>query len=510
MTTSAERHLATVARSGALGLVGSAVSAASTFVLVMVVTTSVAPERAGQFFAVTSFFLLLMALAGLGTDTGLGRFLLRYEALGRHRDLRTIHRAALVPSVGAAVVLALPCLVAPGPVSRVLDLDGDAGVLVATAAALPLVVAGYVGLAGTRAFGRMRTTVVADSILRPLAQLGALVVIGAAGGGLASMTGAWLGAYVVAAVVGAVSFHRMLTRRLARPEALRGESAASARSVWREFWAYTWARGVAKLAQMALQRLDIILIAAMLGATEAAVYTAATRFVALGKFPAQAIQQVLQPRFTALVAEEDHDATREVYQVSTAWSMAVSWPVYVVVGCAPQTYLSLFGSSYQEAGVSVVWWMVVGMMATLLAGPADTLLLMAGRSTVSLAISLLALTIDVVGCLVLIPTVGITGAAASWGFAAATRSLLCFWFVRRSAGVRSISVGSAWVAGANVLAFAVPVVLVQAALGQLEVWQLALVVVLCLPIYAAVLTLGRHSLHASTLRAALSGRRRRG
>ena len=73
-------------------------------------------------------------------------------------------------------------------------------------------------------------------------------------------------------------------------------------------------------------------------------------------------------RFTALVTEEDHEATREVYQVSTAWSMAVSWPVYVVVGCAPLTYLSLFGEAYQDAGVPVVYWMVVGMMATLLAG----------------------------------------------------------------------------------------------------------------------------------------------
>ena len=277
---------------------------------------------------------------------------------------------------------------------------------------------------------------------------------------------------------------------------------------WREYWEFTWARGIATVAQVALQRLDILLIAVMLGPVEAAVYTAATRFVALGKFPATAIQQVLQPRFTRLLAEEeDHGALREVYRISTAWSMAVSWPVYVVIGCAPLVYLSLFGETYQDGGVATVLWLAVAMMVSLAAGPADTLLLMSGRSVASLVNTLVALAIDVVGCLLLIPRFGITGAAVAWAVAVCTRSLVSLVLVRSDTRVSSVGPATWWVVGANAVAFALPV-LVLTQVAELSVLTLVLVAAgLSIP-YVLALRLGRRALRLDLLVASL--RRRRG
>ena len=99
---------------------------------------------------------------------------------------------------------------------------------------------------------------------------------------------------------------------------------------------------------MAIQRMDIILIAALMSPKDAAIYTAATRFVALGQFGTQAIQQVLQPKFTALLANHEHESLRDVYQISAAWSMSIAWPMYMVVASAPLAYLGLFGSEYSS------------------------------------------------------------------------------------------------------------------------------------------------------------------
>jgi O-antigen/teichoic acid export membrane protein len=76
------RHLTHVARGGALNLVGAGISAVAGFGLTLVVTNQFSSEDAGRFFTVTSAFLLLVAFTTLGTETGLGRFLLRYEAQG--------------------------------------------------------------------------------------------------------------------------------------------------------------------------------------------------------------------------------------------------------------------------------------------------------------------------------------------------------------------------------------------------------------------------------------------
>ncbi len=82
----ARTHLAEVARGSAVTLAGAVTSTVATFGLVIVVTL-VSPEEAGRFFATTAVFLMALAAAGLGTDTGLARFVLRANSRDEVRRL---------------------------------------------------------------------------------------------------------------------------------------------------------------------------------------------------------------------------------------------------------------------------------------------------------------------------------------------------------------------------------------------------------------------------------------
>jgi hypothetical protein len=62
------------------------------------------------------------------------------------------------------------------------------------------------------------------------------------------------------------------------------------------FWRFTGPRAVASVLQLALQRLDILLIAAIAGPAPAAIYTVAGRFGVLGQLINQAIGYPVQPR----------------------------------------------------------------------------------------------------------------------------------------------------------------------------------------------------------------------
>ena len=68
--------------------------------------------------------------------------------------------------------------------------------------------------------------------------------------------------------------------------------------------------------------------------------------------------------------------------------MAVSWPLYVGVAAAPLVYLGVFGPEYADNGLAVVVVMSLAMMFAVATGPVDTLLLMSGRSALSLINSL--------------------------------------------------------------------------------------------------------------------------
>ncbi len=506
-TSAATRqHLTKVARGGALGLVGAVVSAGAGFLLVLAVANLFSPDTAGRFFTTTSVFLVAAAFATLGTETGLDRFMLRYEIQGRTADIPAVLRTAFVPTLTFAVVLGLALIVLAEPLAGWIGLDGGQSVttLRILGSFLPLTALNSLSLAGTRAFGYIRPTALLDNVVRAAAQPLLVVAAAYAGAGLVGMTTAWVLPYGVTAGVSLVVLRRFLRRRR-RGWTSAGPAGADRSAIRGEFWRFTWPRAVTRVSQMAIQRLDLILVAALRSPTEAAVYAAATRFVALGQFGNQAILQVLQPRFTALLAAGDAEALRGVYRVATAWSMAVSWPIYLAVGCAPLAYLGMFGAEYQQSGVPVVLLMVLAMLFGVASGPADTLLLMSGRSGLSLMNSLVALTLDVTLCLLLIPSLGITGAAVAWAVAVVTRCLLAFVQIRSSLRVVSVGRPALVVAGAAVLGLVLPLLAVGA-LVQLDIRGLAVAVVACLPLYAGLLWLGRRTLMLDVLRALFTRR----
>jgi O-antigen/teichoic acid export membrane protein len=256
---------------------------------------------------------------------------------------------------------------------------------------------------------------------------------------------------------------------------------------------------VASVSQIAIQRADIIIIGAMISPSAAAVYTAATRFVVLGQFGVQAIQQVLQPQITHLLATNQLSVLSRVFKVSTAWNVAIAWPIYLAIGCAPGVYLSVFGDTFSEQGRLTVIVMMFGMLAAVFSGPVDTVLLMAGRSTVSLINSLVALTVDLGGCLLLIPVMGISGAAVAWAAAVAVRSLLGYIQVRRTLAISPISRASAVSGLASLGCFGLPMLMLTLT-GHETLPAFIVVGLIGVVAYAGVLWLAKRTLHLRALR----------
>ncbi|HEU4811922.1 MAG TPA: lipopolysaccharide biosynthesis protein [Nocardioides sp.] len=508
-TASTAGHLDRVARGGALGLSGAVVSAIGGFGLAVVVTRGFDPDVAGVFFASVSVFAVLVAACSLGIETGLARFLLRLEAQDRVADSRRVLRVAAVPTLVTACLVAAFVAADADALGRSLHLGPDAALLLRLLMlALPFAVAADLCLSATRAFGRMRTTVVVDRLLRSgLQPLAALLVV-AGGGGLLVLAASWAMAYVVSAVVAGIALSRFLRDRWAGAPSV--VSAPGGR-VGRDFWAFTWPRGVARLAQVGIQKADIVIVAVMLSPGHAALYTAATRFVAVGQLVTQSLQQVLQPRFTAILVHDDARTLREVYGVATSWAMLLAWPLYLAVGSSPAAYLSIFGEHYGPgaSGVGVVVVVMAGaMLLAVASGPVDTLLLMAGRSGLSMLNAVTALVVDVVLCLLLIPVMGISGAAVAWAVAVTTRCGLAFVQVHHQLHISPVGRDQAVAALLPVACVGIPVGVFSAWTGAGLLGWLAVGLVSAAA-YARSLWVFRERLHLDLLAASLVPRRPR-
>jgi O-antigen/teichoic acid export membrane protein len=457
---SADASLRRLARGSTANLAGTAVSAVANFALIVVLTRGLPQSTAGVFISMTSVFVIATVLGQLGTNTGLVYFLVRAMAAGRREDipayLRTAWRAVLFTAVGMAVLAAV---LAPWLASRTTPEHASTATryLLVLALFIPVAGAENVALAATRGLGSMKANALVEFVGRPTVQVLlvlAVVAVGADG----AVAWAWSLPYLPAAVL-AWWWWRRQARRMRVP--LRPAGRVSGR----EFWSYSAPRAVTSVVQIVMQRLDIVLVAALAGPAQAAIYAAATRFVVAGQMGNNAISLAAQPRLADTLARRDQPALAEIYRTSTAWLIAVTWPLHLTFIVSGELLLHIFGSGY-GVGAPVMLVLASCMLVSTGIGMADTVLLMAGRTSWSLANAAGSLAVQIGLDLWLIPGHGVLGAAIGWGAAILLRNGAALVQVVLSDHVHSVSRQTLISAGINVVCFGAIPFAVQLTLGK--------------------------------------------
>jgi O-antigen/teichoic acid export membrane protein len=425
-TGSARKALGNLVGAGVAGVAGVAVTWA--------VARTLGPVHAGAFFAATAAFMLTSGVAKLGTQTGLVYWPARLRAQGRPHLLGACLRVGLTPVAIAALLLGVVLWIAApalaglsfrGPhLGSAAAIDGYADQVRVLAVFLPFAALSDSMLAATRGYRQMRPTVLLDRIARPALQLAGVGALLLAAGWVAvpapAYALAWAVPYLPVAILAGYALRRAA---LAHQGPLWEARSTEPEGLGAAFWKFTWPRAVASVAQLALQRVDVLLVAGLGGLGAAAVYAVAGRFVVPGQFVNQAITQAVQPRLAEQLAVDDRAAANSLYQTATGWLVFATWPMYLLVICYAPVYLGLFGSGYRS-GAPVV---AVLACATLIAtgcGMVDVVLSMAGRTTWNLGNVSLALAAMVAIDLTLIPHLGALGAAIGLATAVVVNNLL--------------------------------------------------------------------------------------
>lgn len=457
-----------VRRGSTLNLASSVVSAIATTGITIGVTRGFSPVVAGSFFTATSLFSILVGVAGLGTNVGLTYFVARLRSLGEQDRIPALMRTAIIPVILASASTALLLILFASPLAH-LVLRGRAvhsGVTPGTVAdalrglAVLLPFAGLINayLGASRGYGDMRPTALIGQIGIPVGRLLA-VLVAAAIGVSALLAPLWALPYVPATVIAWLWMRRSRRSRgrpqtpfpdvppevaallaLATPVEPVGTArlaAAPAGSVGQgprmsrrrsstrvdSFWTFTAPRAIANVAQNILQSVDVVLVAVIRGPKEAAIYTAATRFLVIGQLGNVAISRASQARFTELFTRGARRQANGIYQVTTTWLILLLWPVFLLSVAYGPVVLEVFGRSYRAGGIVMVI-LGLSMLLSTFCGQVDMVLITSGRSSWSLVNGLLTMGVNVGVDLLLIPRYGITGAAIGWAVAIAVGNLM--------------------------------------------------------------------------------------
>jgi len=436
------------ARGGLANMAGAALAGVAGVAVTWIVARSLGTEVAGAFFAATAAFVLAGGLSKLGTQTGLVYWPARLRATGRDHLLGACLRAGLIPVVAMSSLLAGAMWLGAPAIARVTAHDA-AGVVGAhttglrvLAAFLPLQALTDALLTATRGYRAMRPTVLLDRVLRSALQVLLVTAAGLAAlwtsASLPLFALAWVGPYLPVTVLAAYALRKVY--RAGRPPAVT-TSRAERRVLRREFWRFTGPRALASVAQLALQRVDVLLVAALGGLAPAAVYAVAGRFVVLVQFANQGISQSVQPRLAEALATGDRAAANHLYQTATGWLVLVTWPINLLVILFAPVYLRLFGAGY-VSGAPVVVVLAGAMLVATGCGMVDMVLAMAGRTSWNLVNVLVALAVTIGLDSILIPRHGALGAAAGLACAMVANNLLPLIQVGRAVRLHPFGAGT--------------------------------------------------------------------
>lgn len=419
-----------LARSGSYSLIGSSFAAIAALVLAVLVGNALGAYNTGLFFQALAIFTIVSQVLRLGTNSAMVRFVSEQRAFGRVGEAWRTVAIGLVPVVIVSIVIAAAVAVFAPQIATWLASPAeqdDLAALLRDMAPYFLVASALAVL--TTAMRMMRGIVaftLVQSILLPASRLIAVAIAIALSWAALETFRAWMAVLPLWLVIAAA----ILVRPLVVDWRQRARASESARSAAGRFWAFSGTRAVGGTLETMLEWSDVLIVAAVASPTEAGIYAVATRAIRAGQVVDRAMRLAASPTISQMLALSDVSSARDLHTSVTRAMVLSTWPFYLVLATLGPAVLGLFGPEFVD-GAIVLSILAAPMMISSASGMLQSVLLQGGRSSWQVYNKTLVLAISIGGNLLLVPTLGILGAALVWSACVLVDTGLAAWQVHR-------------------------------------------------------------------------------
>lgn len=398
-------------------------------IMIMIVGNYYSVAEAGLLLTLQNNLFLFGTIGSLGLGTGFLRFAPHYLESGRLDTVRGLQRWIY------GVALAGLALTAVGHTAFLLwsEETRAMGTGLAAAASVAILFWGLVTLDRQllRSLKQIFWSEFSYQVIRPV---GGTLILAAAllwGGG----TGAIVAALLLPLVGG---FFYDLWRISRRIGGLAGPADYAPRREWQASAPHY---AVINLSRVALQRLDLLVVAAMLGLEAAAIYGLAARLATLSTLAVEPIRSMFQPRASLHHKQgRTEELQRDVVQ-GTLWIAVVSLVVAVVFLTSAPFWLQLFGDvSGGRQSIVLLFILLFGYFVMANSSVASALLLMTGSERIQGRVNAVLIFLVYPPALWLgITWFGLYGAAVATALVRTVGAVVMIWLTWRRTGILAIA-----------------------------------------------------------------------
>lgn len=185
---------------------------------------------------------------------------------------------------------------------------------------------------------------------------------------------------------------------------------------------------------MALMNLDTLVLGALQGPGDVGVYRVASQMAALVMFPLTAINLITAPKIAAFYGAGDLNRLQATVRHGARLAFAGGAVIAVLLVVLGRPALRMFGSEFED-GYKALVILVLGYLANSAVGVAGYVLIMTKFERIAALLFMLAVLTDFTLCSLLIPKIGIDGAAIGTTVSIILLGLLMAVFTRRRLGI---------------------------------------------------------------------------
>jgi len=372
----------------------------------------------GLFFLGVSTITVAGGIATVGLDLGVARFAPLYLGKGDDSRLRGVLRYSILLSTVAGAAAGAVLWLSAGPVAaRLLGMPDMVEIIHICALCLPFYVSGRVLVKTVVAFQKIGYRVALKQVLSPVVRFILTFLLVAAGMGARGAIWAFLASEVIswAALLWLLNFR---VYPLLRPA---GEKSVFDRKV---FFAYCLPLFLAGVIDLLLHYTDAFMTGYFLEEVQVGLYGTAVRLTALVALGTE----LLNPMFLSIITQQ-HEAQDTAGVVSTfnnnnRWFCYITLPVAAILVTLPVESMALIWGESYTAGAWALAILTIGRVFFYLANTSTYLLYMHGATRLILAVNLFSALLNVALNWILIPRVGITGAALATAISLSCQAIL--------------------------------------------------------------------------------------
>lgn len=188
------------------------------------------------------------------------------------------------------------------------------------------------------------------------------------------------------------------------------------------------------LLHLLMLKTDLIMIGYFLGEKKVGIYSIAMRTAILGTFFLGSVGMIFAPKISELFHDGRIKELTKIYQALTKWITYINLIFFSIIILFSESIMRIFGSEY-IAGASALILIGIGQFANSAAGTAGEMIVMTGKSKIDFYINLGSMIVNVFLNILLIPVLGIEGAAIASLVSFSTANITRVIFVYKFHGI---------------------------------------------------------------------------